>query len=175
MKKKISMIVDELGIASADDIALILQEHSGEVNRKTLSTKLKRLEEGRVIFKVRARENPHGIEGYIAGPNLDIENDFEFKSLIAEHGPPPREIQGVDWKSLSSRVIAPFLNDLGDLREDLDQGYEDPKDIEMRYFDLSIRYHELYGFFFDRCDTGALVPAENLLKECRELLDKKEI
>lgn len=175
MKKKISVIVGELGVASADDVALILREHSGEVNRKTLSTKLRGLEKAGVIFKVLPKESPYSIEGYIGGPNLDAEDDFEIRRLVAEHGPPPRDIKRVDWKSFSSRVIGPLLDELDRLREDLEKGYEDPKNIEMRYFDLSVRYHEFYGFFFDRCGVGFLSPVENSLKECKNQLDRKEI
>jgi len=174
MKKRISVIVNELRIASAGEIASILR-CIGEIKNKTLSLKLKELEKEDIVFKILPEENSYGMGGYIAGPNIEEKDDFEIKKLIVEQGLSSRDLQCVNWESFSSRIVNAFLGDLKRLQEDLEKLYEEPKNIEMRYFDLSIRYHEFYGFFFDRYNTDSLVPIETLLKDCRDWLNKKEI
>jgi hypothetical protein len=175
MKKSISAIVDGLGFASAEEIVSILKELSGEIKEKTLSLKFKELEKESVIFKVLPTESSYGVEGYIAGPNMNAKDDFEIKKLIVERGVPLRDLQSINWESFSSRILNAFLDNIKTLKEDLEKAYDEPKNVEMQYFELSIRYHELYNFFFDRYRPAFLVPAENLLKECREQLNKKEI
>ncbi len=86
MKKRISVIVKELGIVTAEEIASILRELSGEVKKKTLSLKLEELEGERVIFKIFPMENPYDVEGYLAGPNIEAKDDFEIKKLIEGQG-----------------------------------------------------------------------------------------
>lgn len=175
MKKSISAIVDELGFASAEEVASILKELSGEIKEKTLSLKFKELEKENAIFKVLPTENSYGIEGYMAGPGMDEDENFEIKKLVAEQGASLRGLRGIDWKSFSSRILNAFLDNIKNLKEDLEKAYDKPENIEMRYFELSIKYHELYTFFFDKYHTDFLAPAEILLKECREQLNKKEI
>lgn len=174
MKKSISAIVDELGFASAEEVASILKELSGEIKEKTLSLKFKELEKENAIFKVLPTENSYGIEGYIAGPGMDEDDDFEIRKLVAEEGASLPGLRGIDWKSFSSRILNVFLDNIKNLKEDLEKAYDKPKNIEMRYFELSIKYHELHNFFFDKYHADFLAPAETLLKECREQLNKKE-
>jgi hypothetical protein len=174
MKKSIQAIVNELGLASAGEIESILKELSGEVKKRTLFSKLKSMEEENVIFKVLSGENSYGVEGYIPGPNLEGEDDFETKRVVVEQGLSARDVQGIDWDLFSSRVLNVLMDELVALQEDLEKSYDDPKSSEMRYFDLSIRYHEFYGFFFDRYKTDFLAPAEALLNECRSMINKKE-
>lgn len=175
MKKRISAIVNELGVASAEEIASILKELSSEIKNKTLSLKIREMEKEKVIFKILPNENSYGIEGYVAGSDMDAKDEFEIKMLIVEQGLSQRDLLCVDWKSFSSRIIDAFLDDIKRLYEDLEKFYDEPKNVEMRYFDLSIRYHELYRFFFDRYNVDFLVPIENLLKDCRDRLNKKDI
>lgn len=175
MKKSISAIVGELGFASAEEITSILKELSGEIKEKTVSLKFKELEKENVIFKVLPAENSYGIEGYLAGPNMDENDNFEIRKLVVEQGTSPRGLRGIDWESFSSRILNAFLDDIKNLKEDLEKAYDKPKTIEMRYFELSIGYHELHNFFFDKYHADFLAPAETLLKECREQLDKKDV
>lgn len=175
MKKKILVIVNELSVAFTEEIASILRELSSEIKSKTLSLKLKEMEEEKALFKVFPKENSYGVEVYIAGPNADVKDDFEIKKLIVEQGFAERDPQCIDWELFSSRVLDTFLDDLKGLQEDMEKSYEEPKEIEVRYFDLSLTYHELYGFFFDRYDTDFLVPVKTLLEDWRKQLDKIDI
>jgi len=174
MKNGILAIVNELGIASTEEIESVLRGHLGEVKKKTLRLKLEGLEREWAIFKILAEDNSYGIEGYIAGPNTDAKDDFDIKTLIVDTGLSSRDLKCVDWNLFSSRMIGAFLDDLKGLKEDLEKPYDDPKNIELRYFDLSIRYHELYGFFFDRHNTDFLVPVKTLIDEFRDQLNKKD-
>jgi hypothetical protein len=174
MKKNIKSVVNELGLASVSEIESVLKELAGEVKKRTLFSNLKSLEEEKVIFKVLPKENSYGIEGYFPGPNLEVEDDFEVKKIVVESGLRVRDTKEIDWKKFSSRVLDVLMGDLKALQEDLEKTYDDPKTVEMRYFDLSISYHELHGFFFGVYETGFLAPVEALLGELKGAIDKKE-
>jgi hypothetical protein len=175
MKKNISAIINELGLATALEIESVLKELSGEVKKRTLFSNLKSMEEEKIIFKVLSEENSHGVEGYIPGPNMEAKDSFDIKKIVVELGLSTRDVNEVDWGLFSSRMLDELMSELWALQEDLEKTYDDPMSIEMRYFDFSIGYHELYGFFFDRCGTEFLGPAEALLNECRSVIDKKEV
>jgi hypothetical protein len=175
MKKNIQAIINELGLASVDEIKSVLKECLGEVKSKTLATKLGELEKEKVIFKVLSEENSQGIEGFIAGPNMSAEDDFDIKRIIIEQGLEAQDLEGIKWEKFSSRLLKALLDDLKGLQDDLKKTYDDPKSIEMKYFELSIVYHELYGFFLEKYNTNVLVPAEASLTECRDLINRKEI
>ena len=113
--------------------------------------------------------------------HLDEVTQGEGTLLLTMHDHPllrfyqARDTQEIDWGLFSSRVLDELVTELLTLQEDLEKAYDEPKSVEMRYFDLSIRYHELYGFFFDLCGTEFLLPAESLLNECKSIIDKKEV
>ncbi len=175
MKKSINAIINELRLASTLEIELVLKGLSGEVKKRTLFSNLKNLEEGKVILKLLPKESSYGVEGYLPGPNMQVEEDFDVKRVIVEQGVSTRDLVEIDWKLFSSRVVEGLMNDLTLLKEDLEKTYDDPKNIEMRYFDISIAYHELYVFFFDLYDADFLVSVGNMLSECRAIIDKKEL
>jgi hypothetical protein len=175
MKKNISSIVDELGLASFDEIVSILKEMTGEVKKRTIFAKLKSMEDEKIIFKIPAGENSYKIEGYVSGPNLAAEEDFDIKKIVVDKGFSQRDVDEVNWDSFSSRLLNVLMDDLKSLQEDLEKTYDDPKTVEMRYFDLSIKYHDLYGFFFDRYSVEFLSPAKALLEECKSTIDKKDM
>ena len=175
MKKSILAIVNELGLASAPEIESVLKKLTGEVKKRTLFSNLKNLEEEKKVFKLLSGENSYGVEGYIPGPNMEAEDDFDIKKIVVELGLRARDVREVNWEKFSKRVLDVLMNEIGALQEDLEKAYDDPKSIEMRYFDASIGYHELYRFFFDVYDTGFLDPIETLLNDCKSAIDKKEI
>ena len=175
MKKSVLVIVNELCLATAAEIESVLKELTGEVKKRTLFSNLKRLEEEKKVFKLLSGENSYEVEGYIPGPNMEAEDDFDVKKVVAELGLQARDTQEIDWGLFSSRVLDELVTELLTLQEDLEKAYDEPKSVEMRYFDLSIKYHELYGFFFDVCGTTFLLPAESMLNECRIIIDKKEV
>ena len=174
MKRNIKSVVNELGLASVSEIESVLKELAGEVKKRTLFSNLKILEDEKVIFKVLPEENSYGIEGYIPGPNMEVEDDFGVRKIVVGSGLQARDAQEIDWEKFSSRMLDVLMNDMKALQEDLEKTYDDPKTVEMRYFDLSISYHELHRFFFDGYETGFLVPAEALLEEMKGEIDKKE-
>ena len=174
MKRNIESIVNELGLASVSEIESVLKELTGEVKKRTLFSNLKSLEDEKVIFKILPGENSYGIEGYIPGPNLEVEDDFDAKKFVVESGPQARDPQEIDWEKFSSRALDVLMNDLKALQDDLEKTYDDPKTVEMRYFDLSINYHEMHRFFFGRYETEFLAPAKALLGDLKGAIDKKE-
>ncbi len=169
MKGKILSTIKELQFATSNEIKLAL----GDARKKTFEEKLRELEEGREILRLTSEENSLFVEGFIPGPNLEVEEDPEIKSVLAELKLNRRE-DVVDWKHLSKRLIDNMDADIKELQEDIEGLYEDPKTLEMRYFDLSLRYHELHRMSYENFNTDSLRAPYDLLQECRSYLDKLE-
>ncbi len=174
MKKRISTIVNELGFATTDEIALVLRELSGDVKKKTLSSKLKELVEEGTLLGVLPGENSYGMDGYVAGSDLETRDVFEIKKQIVDSGLSKRDLESVDWKLLSSRMLDRLIEDISGLQDELEKMYKDPKELELMYFDLSLAYHRLYGFFFDKNAVNFPEALEKVLKDCREVIERKE-
>ncbi len=166
------MIVKELGFASVDEIALILNQFGG-AQKKTLKSNIQELEEERALFKILPDENSLSREGFISGPNSEVEEDFEIKRLIMNEFP-ARDSFVIDWDLLSKRTSKELLEEVKSLEEDILKKCDAPKKLEMRYFNLSIKYHELYRFFYEKNSIEPLTSIQEKLDKCRLYLDRLE-
>ena len=166
------MIVKELGFASLEEIAFILNRF-GSIQKKTLKSNIQELEKERALFKILMNENSLSCEGFISGPNSEVEEDFEIKRLIANEFP-ARAPSIINWGLLSERISKELLKEIDDLKEDMLEKNNTPKELEMRYFDLSLRYHELYRIFYEKNSIEPIAFVREKLNECRLYLDKLE-
>ncbi|MEE8167905.1 MAG: hypothetical protein V3T58_03410 [Candidatus Hydrothermarchaeales archaeon] len=169
MRGKILSIVKELEFVTLDDIRLIL----GDVKKKTLEENFNALEKKRDLLKLRPEENSLSKEGFIPGPNLEADEDLELRKTLAAEGLNKRH-DIVDWDSLSKRLIEDLTIEIQELKENIGQLHEDPKNLEMQYFDLSLKYHGIYRLLYENYDSGILNPIYILLQECKSYLDKLE-
>jgi hypothetical protein len=174
MKPQILLIVGALGLVTVEELHQILEGYFGRVKMGTLAENLAELERRGALLRLTPEENGEGVEGYIPGPNWEGGEDLRIQRLVVEGGTSPRGLSSVRWEVLAERVLKESLEALEDLRESIQKGYGDPKELEMRYFDLSLRYHELYRYFFDRPGTEFLAPLSEGLAECREILNRLE-
>ncbi|MDI6655228.1 MAG: hypothetical protein QME59_05005 [Candidatus Hydrothermarchaeota archaeon] len=165
-------IVKELGFASLEEIALILNKFRS-VQKKTLKSNLQELEEERALFRILPDENSLSCEGFISGPNSGAEEDFEIKKLIMNEFP-TRDPSIVNWDLLSKRIFGELLEEAERLKENILKKYNTQKKLEMHYFDLSLKYHELYRFFYEKNSTESPTPVQEKLNECKLYLDKLE-
>lgn len=172
MKSKILTIVKELEFASLEEIALILNRFGG-VQKKTLKSNIQELEEEKALFKILPDENSLSCEGFVSGPNFEVEGDFETKRLIVSEFL-ARDLPMINWNLLSQRISKELLEEVGNLKEDILKKSCAPKELEMRYFDLSLRYHELYRFFYEKNSTEPLASVKEKLDECKIYLNKLE-
>ncbi len=172
MKSKILTIVKELEFASLEEIALVLNRFGG-VQKKTLKSNIQELEEEKALFKILPNENSISCEGFISGPNFEVEEDFETKRLIVSEFP-ARDLPVIDWNLLSERISKELSEEVENLKEDILKKNSAPKELEMRYFDLSLRYHESYRFFYEKNSTEHLASIKEKLSECKIYLDKLE-
>ncbi len=167
MKNKILAVVKELNFATAEEIKFAL----GDVKLKTLQDNIGALVSERDLIKLTKEENSLSKEGFIVGPNFEVEEDIEIKKVLSAGGYSKRETV-IDWRALGRRLTDELTNDINNLREDIEKLYDKPKNLQMRYFDLAIRYHELYSLLYENYETEDLKICQNTLDTCKVLLDK---
>lgn len=173
MKGQILYIVNELGLALPEELRLILTQHFGGLNEGTFDENLRALEGEAALFRLLPGENALNQDGFILGPEAKVGEVYGLKRLMVENGLAYRG-EAVNWEAFSARLLEEAMAEVRELREDILKRYEDPKRLEMRYFDLALRYHAIYGFFFERCDPIFLAPCAEALGECRDYLAKMQ-
>lgn len=170
MREKILAVINEMKFASADEISSVL----GGVKPGSLTKEIENLEQARVVFRVLPSENSASLEGFIAGPRFEAEEDVEIKKLLVDNGVSNRTLSIIEWKPLAQRKLTEVQNDLEGLLDDITKKEEDSKKLELRYFELCIRYHELYRFLSEKDETALLTLVNKTLEKCRQYLDKLE-
>jgi hypothetical protein len=174
MKRRILVVVNELFFAPLEEISTVLRQCFGGLKKKTLDSNLRELEEEVAIFRLLPEENEESVVGFIPGANSEVEEDLDLRRLIVENGLERRDPSVVDWNAFSRRIYQQFIEELSNLKEDVANLYEDPKRLEMKYFDLSIRYHQLYDYFLKNYRIDFLLPIQLELRDLRYQLDKLE-
>ncbi|MEE9610399.1 MAG: hypothetical protein V3W19_04065 [Desulfatiglandales bacterium] len=167
MKEKIASIVKELQFATSDEIKLVL----GDARKKTIDYNLEKMEDGGEVIRILPSENSLEKEGIIEGPNLDVGENIEIREMLAEKDLHKR-IDIINWDVMSKRLIKELNEKIDILIEDIEHLYKDPKNLELEYFDYSIKYHELYGLLNKQNRIELLNPLNDSLEKCRSFLDK---
>lgn len=170
MREKILTVVNEMKFASADEISSILDN----VNASSLKKELESLEQERVLFRVLPNEISVALDGFIAGPNFELEKDVEIQKLLIDKGLSSRSLSVINWELFSKRKLSELQNDLNGLLDDIVKKNEEPKKLELRYFELSIRYHELNRILYEKCETELLNTVNKSLEKGRSYLDSLE-
>ena len=165
MKKSINAIITELRLASTVEIELILKGLLGKVKKRTLFSNLKNLEEGKVILKLLPKESSYEVEGYMPGPNMQVEEDFDVKRVIEEQGVSTRDLAEIDWELFSSRVVDGLMTDLTLLKEDLEKTYDDPKSLDFYLAKRAVAEVDGEEFEYNR-------DFEEHLKSCNSCKDR---
>ena len=174
MRDTILAILNEVNIASFEELRLILKGSLESVRKKTLENNLLILEHSMEVFRLLPGEADSDGTMYILGPNAEVKGDLEVRELITESGVEPRELSEVRWDHFSKRTLTQTLEEVGELKENILSIYKEPKRLEIDYFDLSLKYHQLMGFFNEKYTNEFLLPVQGLLRECRGYLDKME-
>ncbi len=173
MKKKILCIIKELNITTIDDINTVLKS-SGCANKKIVKSNIRQLENDMSILKISSNENSLNLDGYIPGPNFESFDNVDIKKIVIEMELSKKDMNSINWEKISRRYLKKLVFDLEELKENILKRYKEPKKLEMDYFDISLRYHGLHGYFFDNHEAEFLLPANELLKECKSYLDNLE-
>lgn len=174
MRDTILAILNGLNIASFEELKLILGGSFESVVKKTLENNLHILEHSREIFRLLPGETNYEGAVYILGPNSDVKEIPELNEIISESGVEPKEFSEVRWEHFSKRTLTQLLEDVNELRENILSIYKEPTKLEMDYFDLSLKYHQLMNFFNERYTNEFLLPVHDLLRECKGYLDKMD-
>jgi len=174
MRDTIFAILNGLNVASFEEIKLILKDHFESVRKKTLENNLLIMEDSRGIFHLLPGETELDGSMYIIGPNAELKEDAEVMELISKSEIEPRDLSKVRWEHFSRRMLTQMLEEAKELKENILSMYKEPKRLEIDYFDLSLKYHELMNFFNERYTNEFLLPVQELLRECRGYLDKMD-
>ncbi|MFQ6136721.1 MAG: hypothetical protein ACE5PM_06040 [Candidatus Hydrothermarchaeales archaeon] len=174
MKDKILSIINELKVATPEDLLLVLKDLDENPSKKALMNHLSSLKDSRKVFSIHEDEIEGGFDAYILGPEADVEEDLEIKRTLLEKEIFPRSLTMIDWEKVSRRILTDLIGEINTLKGDILRRYKDPKTLELNYFELSLRYHEFFNFFHRVYSADFLIPIHDLLRECRSLLDKLE-
>jgi hypothetical protein len=173
MKDEIQALVKFFKLVTADELYAALSKDN-PLSRKTFHRYLDNLEDQGAIIKVLPDENSLGIEGYIGGPNLSNEIKINGKDLL-DCDIDRRNSVDIDCSTLVKRLSKNLEDAVETLLEKTNLVYDDPRKLEIDYFSLSLRYHELRGFFLNSFEINAFNDVKLQLDECRKLLDNLEI
>lgn len=171
MEKNITAIVGELKFATFEEIASLLSAQVGSVRRDTLESHLWSMCEKSALINVLPEENSAQLQGYVLGPGADAEESVEIKKLVLNSGASVRNLEIVNWETLSQRLFKRLGEEALNLKEDILKLRESPKKLEMRYFDLSIKYHTLHRFFYEKIGFEFTSSIVSLLNECKSCLN----
>ncbi|MFQ5974736.1 MAG: hypothetical protein ACE5J5_00265 [Candidatus Hydrothermarchaeales archaeon] len=172
MKDLVLSVINELKIASPDELFLILSDIEEDLKKNTLLKNLASLEKEGKIFRIKESEIKSGNESFVLGPVAEVEEDVDIKKQLLEKELFPQPLQLIKWDLVSRRIFTQLINDIEKLKEDILKQYKDSKALELSYFDLSLKYHEYYNYFHQFYSVEFLLPIHKLLIECRSYLDK---
>jgi len=175
MKKQIISTVDYCGIISEEHLYEILRDYLKNLKRSTLENNLKVLLKEFSLYKLQPGEVETEGTYYILGSGADVEEDTKLKDYIKSNYPELKQTKEIKWEKVADRAKEELLNSIESMKEDALGLYKTPKRIELNYFDISIRYHQLRRFFYEKQAADALEDVEKSLQEFRELLDNLEI
>lgn len=171
MKDEIQALVRFNKLVTAEELYTALSKDK-HIVRKTFQKCLQELENQGVITKVLAGENALGIEGFMEGPNL-ITGDFE-SNLLLNSGLDRRDLGDISYPAIVKRLSMSLKEEVTDLKERISLISADPKTLEMDYFSLALKYHEVRGYFLN-FEIDAFNDVKTDLDDCRRLLDSIEI
>ena len=172
MKNLILSAIKELKIATPDEISSILEHVNENPKKNVLLKNLSSLENDNKIFRIKKSEIETGNESYLLGPSADAEEDIEIKKILLEKELFPQPLELIKWDLVSRRIFTDLINDIENLKEEILTLYSDAKSLELKYFDISLKYHEYFNFFNQYYTADFLLPIHKLLNECRSYLEK---
>lgn len=174
MNNRIQSCVKALYFATREDIYRVLKE-DGRVNKQLVNERLADLIKEDVLFEVLPEENELGVEGFIPGPNLDVEVDVNIQKKIIELGIPKRGPGILDVDKISERIEKKLSVELKDLKNNIIGVYYEPRRLELDYFSLMIKYYSWRRYFYENFNHMPFEDLKTSLDECRSLLDNLQI
>lgn len=174
MKKQTVIFLGFVGIGTFDEIYDFLEGYFSNLRRDTLESKIRLLKKGLSILELLDDETDLGGHSFILGPSAEVEEDQKFNNYLLEDPPERRNTGTVKWDILGIRVLKEIEDALETIKEDAIGLYKTPKKIELDYFEVSIKYHQFYRFFYEYYNADFLEPLQDTMKTCRDLLDNLE-
>ncbi|WP_456475162.1 hypothetical protein [Candidatus Pyrohabitans sp.] len=183
MRDLILAIASEVFLFSPEEAERIILRVKGGVNPKTLERNLESLAREKVLLALEPGESTLQTLAFIQGPDFRGEPKVEVKSALLEEGLARRGYEEVHWERVVERLLEEIEALARELEEDIKLLYEPPRKLEMRYFDLSLEYHQHYSHFLRlnfsdvlgrQLELGEWEGFSERLAGIREMLDKLE-
>ena len=174
MQKQIVIFVGFVGIATFDELYGFLADYFGNLRRDTLESKIRLLTKDLSLLELAEGETDLDRRSYILGPSAEVEEDQKFNNYLLEDPPERRDTGTVKWDILGIRVLKEIEEALETVKEDAIGLYKPPKKIELDYFEISIKYHQFYRFFYEHHNADFMEPLQDTMKTCRGLLENLE-
>ncbi|GBE54509.1 MAG TPA: hypothetical protein ENH28_04930 [Euryarchaeota archaeon] len=174
MKEDIIFTVNSLNYLKPDDLKVIAKS----IPHKKLESLLNTLIIENKILLLKKEENRISEETFIPGPY----GESEEAGILLE-GKRRRDINDIYWNRLMRRVKEDIKKEIKNLKIEIIKLYDTPENLEKKYFDISIKYHNYYSFFFNINLNKSLKKKVYLeefeglmrnIREIRKLLDNLE-
>jgi hypothetical protein len=171
MKRKILVAVDFCGVITDDELYEILKGYMENLKRATFKINLERLLKDVSLYELLPNETGLKSTSYVLGPTAELEDDTKFKYYLRDVSPEIRSTKSVEWDRVAKRTKEEFSRAIQSLKEDALGLYKTPRRIENDYFNLAIKYHQIYGFFNEHHTTDFLMAVHDALQECRGIIE----
>lgn len=165
MKRDLLYTLKNLNYLSQSDL-----EHIGKsVKRERLERLLNTLIVKGEVLLLKSKENKLGEEILVLGPNADKE---EGEYLIKGNR---KSLDEIYWNKVMGRCKRNIRKEIDELKIDLLKQYDSIENLEKRYFDISIKYHAFYNYFFN-LNLNEEIKGKILVDEFEDLFNNiKEI
>ncbi len=114
-----------------------------EIDDKNLENLLNSLIFENKIMILKPSENKLGKELIVPGPDIQ---EAEGQLLIESER---RDINQIYWNKVMRRFKDIILNEIKNLKIEIVKLYDTPENLEKKYFDISLKYHTFYNYFFN--------------------------
>jgi hypothetical protein len=174
MKRLIEGYVSALAVVTREEIYRLL-ESDGRLNRALVDEKLAEMVGEDVLLQVLPEENEVGIEGFAAGPNLEVSPNPDILRRVMDAGVERRSPSILRVDMIGKRIGDILMGELEALNDNIAQLHMEPRRLELDYFALRVKYYSWRRFFYEKFDYVFFDGFRERLNECRGLLNRLQI
>jgi len=171
MKGNLLFTLNHLNYLTTSDIESI----EGKVGKKKLEKAVNQLIIQNKVLLLKKEESKKKGEILVYGPGAE---EVEGELLLQEDR---RSLADIYWNKVLKRFRGDIKGEARELKLEAVKHYDSLENLEKRYFDLSIKYHLFYNYFFNlnlEEEVKGKIMIENFeevlqnVQEVRELLEK---
>lgn len=176
IRGKLLSITNYLGLPSQKELYQAYKEAYGKITRKTFQKHIAEALSNHELIKIRKNElektpKESGLPLFLLGPAAEPAEDDEIRIAISELSLVPRDPNKyLDWKVLAQHTWKNYIKKAQTLLNRLKSAGSIPKKLDLEFFDLSIKYHQLTNWLYGKPDVDERNQASEILNKCRMIV-----